>query len=85
MPDGLQKGDVGMNDYEEIKKEIEKDGYQLTDAEFSCLVEYARRKAESSGKDESYLPYLILDVVKEYFFRAWVSATSVIRLEGANI
>lgn len=74
-----------MNDYEEIKKEIEKDGYTLTNAEFSCLVEYARRKAEVAGKDESYLPYLIPDVVKEYFFRAWVNLKFVLSMEGANI
>lgn len=74
-----------MNDYDDIKKEIEKDGYQLTNAEFSCLVEYARRKAEVAGKDESYLPYLIPDVVKEYFFRAWVNLTTVLSMEGANI
>lgn len=74
-----------MNDYNNIKKELEKDGYQLTNAEFSCLVEYARRKAEAAGKDESYLPYLIPDVVKEYFFRAWVNWTTILNMEGANI
>lgn len=74
-----------MNDYENIKKELEKDGYKLTNVEFSCLVEYARRKAEIAGKDESYLPYLIPDVVKEYFFRAWINLTTVLSMEGANI
>lgn len=68
-----------MQDYEEIKKELEKEGYKFTDVEFSCLVEYARRKAKTAGKDESYLLLLIPDVAKEYFFRELVNTMPILR------
>lgn len=74
-----------MQEFEGIRKELEKEGYTLSNGEFASLLEYARRKAESAGKDETYLPLLLPDVIKEYFFRACVTGISVLRMEGANI
>lgn len=73
-----------MPGYEDIKQELEKDGYILSNAEFQSLLEYARRKAEVAGKDESYLPLLLPDVIKEYFFRAYITETSLLMMEDAN-
>ena len=62
-----------MQEYESVKQQLEKDGYKISNAEFSYLVEYAKRKAKIAGKDESYIPILFPDMVKEYFFRMGVS------------
>lgn len=75
-----------MEKYEGIRKELEKEGYKLPDDTFRTLLEYTRRKATISGQDESYLPVLLLDVVKEYFFRTAISAAGMLlMLEGSNI
>lgn len=71
-----------MQKYQDIKEEFERNGYKISDAEFFCMVEYARRKVRASGKDEKYLPLLLPDVIREYFFRAAVSTASVLCMEG---
>ena len=58
-----------MQEYESVKQQLEKDGYKISNAEFSCLVEYARRKTKIAGKGESYIQILLPDIVKGYFFR----------------
>lgn len=55
--------------YEGIRKDAEEQGYSMTDEKFTELVRYAERKAAVAGKDESYIPYLLPDVIKEYFIR----------------
>ena len=35
-----------MQEYESVKQQLEKDGYKISNAEFSCLVEYAKRKVK---------------------------------------
>lgn len=64
---------------------MEKEGYRLQDGEYENLLEFARRKAKSAGKDESYLPLLLPDVIKEYFFRAYINLAGVMAMEGSNI
>ncbi|MCC8066392.1 MAG: hypothetical protein LIO94_04740 [Clostridiales bacterium] len=73
-----------MPEYREIKDELENKGYVISDSEFDCIVEYARRKAETSGKDEGYLPLLIPDVVKEYFFRTACNMATVLMEDDTN-
>lgn len=74
-----------MQDYREIRESMEKEGYRLQDGEYENLLEFARRKAKSAGKDESYLPLLLPDVIKEYFFRAYINLAGVMAMEGSNI
>lgn len=74
-----------MQDYREIRESMEKEGYKLQDGEYENLLEYARRKAKSAGKDESYLPLLLPDVIKEYFFRAYINLAGMMAMEGSNI
>lgn len=62
-----------MQEYESVKQQLEKDGYKISNAEFSCLIEYAKRKVKIAEKDESYIPILLPDMVKEYFFRMGVN------------
>lgn len=74
-----------MQDYRKIRESMEKEGYRLQDEEYENLLEYARRKAKFAGKDESYLPLLLPDVIKEYFFRAYINLAGLIAMEGSNI
>lgn len=62
--------------YEDIRKDAEKQGYSMTDRKFTELVQYAERKAAVAGKDESYIPYLLPDVIKEYFIRNAINEVS---------
>ncbi len=73
-----------QSEYEEIKKEFEERGYKFPDGLFEHLVDFARRKAQVAGKDESYLPLLLPDVVSEYFFRAIVNLQSIHAMESSN-
>ena len=66
-----------MQKYESIKQQLEKDGYKISNAEFSCLIEYTKKKAAIAGKNEDYLQYLLPDIVKEYFFRMAVNMTAM--------
>ena len=51
----------------------------MTDRKFTELVQYAERKA--AGKDESYIPYLLPDVIKEYFIRNAINEVSTGMME----
>ena len=65
--DDERSADCLKESYEDIRKDAEKQGYSMTDRKFTELVQYAERKAAVAGKDESYIPYLLPDVIKEYF------------------
>lgn len=69
--------------YEDIRKDAEKQGYSMTDKKFAELVQYAERKAAVAGKDESYIPYLLPDVIKECFIRNAINevATGLMEFE----
>lgn len=74
-----------MQDYGQIRQDLGEKGYKLSDSEFADLAEYARRKAKVAGKDESYLPLLLPDVIEEYYFRIFINAVSGLRMmEGSN-
>lgn len=60
--------------YTEIRRDMTEQGYKMTDEQYDMMVSYARRKAESAGKDESYLPYLIPDVIREWFIQNAVNS-----------
>lgn len=69
-----------MQEYESVKQQLEKDGYKISNAEFSCLIEYAKRKVKIAEKDESYIPILLPDMVKEYFFRMGVNLEAMSKM-----
>lgn len=69
-----------MQEYESVKQQLEKDGYKISNAEFSCLVECAKRKVKIAGKDERYIPILLPDMVKEYFFRMGVNLETMSKM-----
>lgn len=67
--------------YADVRADAEKNGYKITDEQFDYFVRYARRKAQVAGKDESYIPYLLPDVIKEYFLRKGINTVSFAVME----
>lgn len=72
-------------EYQEIRAELEADGFRLDDEEYTEAVNYARRKAESSGKDESYMPYLLPDVIREWITRKVINSVTFAAMEIEKI
>ena len=64
-----------MQEYEKIRRNLEKKGYRVADSQFCKIVTLAKRKAIISGKGEKYIELLLPDVVKDYFFREAVNTT----------
>lgn len=71
--------------YQDIRSKATEDGYEIDDKSFSKLVEYARRKATISGRDESYLPFLLPDVIKEWHIGRAVNTYSIAMMQIQNI
>ena len=67
--------------YQDVRERMEADGYKVSDDEFSQILSYARRKAEVSGKGESYLPLLLPDVIREWLIRQTVNRYSIAMME----
>lgn len=61
-------------DYQDIRRELETDGFQMEDKEYTEVVAYARRKAKAFGKDESYMPYLLPDLIREWLTRKAINS-----------
>lgn len=72
---------MAVDNYQGIREEMEADGYRVGDDEFSEIVSYAKRKAEVSGKDESYLPLLLPDVIREWIIRQTINQYSIAMME----
>lgn len=68
-------------EYQGIREKAETDGYKVDDDTFQELIEYARRKAKSSGRDENYLPYLLPDVIKEWYIRRAINVYSIAMMQ----
>ena len=67
--------------YQEIREKAETDGYKVDDDTFQELIEYARRKAKVAGRDESYLPFLLPDVIKEWYIRRAINVYSIAMMQ----
>lgn len=74
-----------MRSYTKIRTDMEEAGYVLEDSEFEKVVAYARRKAEVSGKDESYMPYLLPDVIREWVTRQAINAVTIAAMTAERI
>jgi hypothetical protein len=71
--------------YAEIREELERQGFVLTDEEYEDQLAYARRKASVAGKDESYIPLLLPDVIRQHFFGMAINAVTFARMAGVDI
>ena len=68
---------------ESVRKAAEDKGFVLTGAEYEALLQYTARKCEVNGKGEDYLPLLLADEIKDYFFRNAINATTLLRMATA--
>lgn len=71
-------------DYQGIREKAGTDGYQVDDDTFRKLIEHARRKAVTAGRDESYLPFLLPDVIKEWCISRAVNEYSMALMQIKN-
>ena len=69
-----------MPDIETVRKTMEEKGMVLTQQEFDLIVLHARRKLEIIHKGEEYLPLLLEDEIKNYFFRITVNAAGLMMM-----
>ena len=58
-------------------------GYVLTEEEYQIILEYAIRKSDRCGKGRDYVPLLLEDEIKNYYFRNTVTAISLINMAVA--
>ena len=72
-------------EYQDIRRELEADSFRLEDEEYAEVVEYARRKAKTAGKDESYMPYLLPDVIREWLTRKAINSFTFAVMEIEKI
>ena len=56
-------------DVQAIREEMEKEGYGLTDLEFSRVLQISYRKMEIAAQPEEYLSLLLPDMIREAVFR----------------
>lgn len=67
--------------YPGIRERMEVEGYKVSDDEFSQILSYGKRKAEASGKGESYLPFLLPDLIREWLIRQAMNRYSMGMME----
>ncbi len=63
--------------YQSIREKAEADGHKVDDDTFQGLIEYARRKAKTAKRDESYLP----DVIKKWCIRRAINVYSIAKMQ----
>ena len=64
----------------EIRKRLEGEGYVLTQQEYELILEHTKRKLELTGHEMEYLPYLLEDEIKNYFFRCAINAATFLMM-----
>ena len=67
---------MALMKFMEIREAMEAAGYKLDDEQYHEAVVYAYRKAIASGKDESYVPLLLPDVIREWVVRHAINTIS---------
>ena len=72
-------------EFEEIRSALETAGYRLDDAQYQEAVAYTYRKAAASGKDESYVPLLLPDVIRELVVRHTINTISAALVDEEQI
>lgn len=70
------------NEAQEVRKRMEDEGYVLTQQEYEVILGHTKRKMELIGRDADYLPYLLEDEIKNYFFRCAINAATLLIMAG---
>lgn len=66
-----------------VREDMEKQGYVLTEEEYQIILEYTIRKSDRCGNGRDYVPLLLEDEIKNYYFRNTVTAISLINMAVA--
>lgn len=66
-----------------VREDMEKQGYVLTEEEYQILFEHTIRKSNRCGNGKGYVPLLLEDEIKDYYFRNTVTAISFINMAVA--
>lgn len=69
------------SEYPEIRQTMAEQGYEMTDEQYGVIIGYARHKAENAGKDETYLTYLLPDVIREWFIQKAINGFTMGMME----
>lgn len=67
-----------------VREDMEKQGYVLTEEEYQIILEYTIRKSDRCGKGRDYVPLLLEDEIKNYYFRNTVTAISLINIPNED-
>lgn len=71
-----------MNNAEiqKVRKDAESQGMVLSQQEFDIILAHTRRKIELNGKSEDYLPLLLENEIRDYFFRCTINTATFLML-----
>ena len=72
-------------DLQNVRKDMRSAGIDLTDQEFNEAVDLACRKTAVTGMDESYLPFLLPDVIREMAVRREINNITASVMAGCRI
>ena len=64
----------------EVRKRLEGEGYVLTQQEYELILEHTERKMKLTGRGADYLPLLLEDEIKHYFFRCAINAATFLMM-----
>lgn len=66
--------------YDQVREEMRKEGLEITRQEYEDGLNLAVRKAACAGKDSSYIPLLLPDVIRQIKFSNIVNAMAELML-----
>lgn len=66
-----------------VREDMEKKGYVLTEEEYQIILEHTIKKSDRCGKSREYVPLLLEDEIKDYYFRNTVTAISILTMAVA--
>ena len=64
-------------DVQAIREEMEREGYELSDLEFSRVLKISYRKMEIAAQPEEYLSLLLPDMIREAVFRRAITTVGI--------
>lgn len=67
-----------------VREDMEKQGYVLTEEEYQIILDvHESEKSDRCGKGRDYVPLLLEDEIKNYYFRNTITAISLINMAVA--
>lgn len=71
-------------DLQKVRKDLQASGFELTDPEFDEVLQVSCRKVRLTGMTESYLPFLVPDVIRETVYRREINNITAPVLNGCR-